>query len=113
MNMIFREFLILYQFFFSPQVKRSVIISNEDGISELSHELLNDLRLRATQPLGPLPHGIFAAGGGLCAHTRKKRLRATRIFAAGGGLCAHTSKKRPRALGYLHRSGKPQNIMEL
>ena len=84
MNMIFREFLILYQFFFSPQVKRSVIISNEDGISELSHELLNDLRLKAT-----------------------------RIFAAGGGLCAHTRKKRPRALGYLHRSGKPQNIMEL
>ena len=63
MNMVFREFLILYQFFFSPQVKRSVIISNEDGISELSHELLNDLRLRA--------------------------------------------------LGNLHRSGKPQNIMEL
>ena len=29
----------------SPQVKRSAIISNKHGIQELSHELLNDLRL--------------------------------------------------------------------
>ena len=40
------NFLILYQFFFSPQVKRSVIIGNKHGICELSHELPNDLRLR-------------------------------------------------------------------
>ena len=31
---------------FSPQVKRSVIISNKHGIYELLHELPNDLRLR-------------------------------------------------------------------
>ena len=32
--------------FISPQVKRCVIITYEHGIYELSHELLNDLRLR-------------------------------------------------------------------
>ena len=29
---IFREFLIIYQIFFLPQVKRDVIISNKNGI---------------------------------------------------------------------------------
>ena len=32
--------------FFSPQVKRSVIISNEDGIYKLPQELPNDLTFR-------------------------------------------------------------------
>ena len=31
--------------FFSPQVKRSVIINNKYGIYELPHELLNNSRL--------------------------------------------------------------------
>ena len=43
MDIISWKFLILYQFFFSPQVKRSVIISNKNGIYELSHDLWNDL----------------------------------------------------------------------
>ena len=34
------------QIFFSPQVKRSIIISNIHGIYELPHELPNDLTLR-------------------------------------------------------------------
>ena len=33
------------QIFLSPQVKRSVTITNKHGISELSHELANDLKL--------------------------------------------------------------------
>ena len=33
---------MLYQIFFSPQVKQSVIISNKTGIHESSHELPND-----------------------------------------------------------------------
>ena len=37
---------MFYQIFLSPQVKQIVIISNEHGIYELPHELLNDLRLR-------------------------------------------------------------------
>ena len=37
MDIIFEDFLILYQNFFSPQVKRSVIISNKHGIYELPH----------------------------------------------------------------------------
>ena len=45
MGIIFRDFLILYQVFFSPQVKQSVIISYKHGIYELPHELTNDLRL--------------------------------------------------------------------
>ena len=36
----------MFHIFFSPQVKRSVIISNIDDIYDLTHELLNDLRLR-------------------------------------------------------------------
>ena len=46
MDIIFRDLLITYQIFFSPQVKRSVIISNKHGIKELAHDLQNDLRLR-------------------------------------------------------------------
>ena len=34
------------QIFLSPQVKRSLIISNKYGIYELPHKLSNDLRLR-------------------------------------------------------------------
>ena len=44
-EIIFEEFLILYQIFFSLQVKRSMIVSNKHGIYELRHELPNDLRL--------------------------------------------------------------------
>ena len=43
---IFSDILIDEQIFFSPQVKGSMIISNEHGIHELPHELPNDLRLR-------------------------------------------------------------------
>ena len=35
------DFLMFYQIFVSPQVKRSTIISNTHGVYELSHELLN------------------------------------------------------------------------
>ena len=42
MDIIFEDFLILYQKFFSPQVKQSMIISNKHGI----YELPNDLTLR-------------------------------------------------------------------
>ena len=38
--------LMLYQIFLSPQVKRSAIISNKQGVYELPHKLLNDLILR-------------------------------------------------------------------
>ena len=37
---------MLDQIFFSPQVKRSVILSNKHGIYELPEDLLNNLRLR-------------------------------------------------------------------
>ena len=42
---ILRLFNVL-PIFFSPQVKRSVIISNKHDIHELPRELKNDLRLR-------------------------------------------------------------------
>ena len=41
---MFWDFLMFYQIFFSPQVKRSVIITNNYGIWELHHKFLNDLR---------------------------------------------------------------------
>ena len=37
---------MLYQIFLSPQVNRSAIISNTQGVYELPYELLNDVRLR-------------------------------------------------------------------
>ena len=44
---ILRPFVTLPIFlFFSPQMKRSVVISNKHGIYELPHELLNDLMFR-------------------------------------------------------------------
>ena len=42
---IFWGFLIFKQIFFSPQVKRRVIIGIKHGMYELPHELSNDLRL--------------------------------------------------------------------
>ena len=43
---VFFDFLMFYQSFFSPKVKRRVIISNKHDIYELPHKFLNDLRLR-------------------------------------------------------------------
>ena len=37
---------MLWQIFFLPQVKRSMIITYKHGIYELPHEMLNELRLR-------------------------------------------------------------------
>ena len=42
---------MFYQIFLSPQVKRSAIISNKNGIYKLPHELPNDLRLRILENL--------------------------------------------------------------
>ena len=44
MYIIFWDSLILYQIFFSPQVKQSMILSNKHGIHQLPHKLPNDLR---------------------------------------------------------------------
>ena len=44
MVLIFWDFLMFDQIFFSPQIKRSVIIGNKHGLYELPHELQNDLR---------------------------------------------------------------------
>ena len=37
---------MFYQIFLSPQVKQCAIITYEDGIYDLPHELPNDLKLR-------------------------------------------------------------------
>ena len=50
--------------FLSPQVKRILIISNNHGIYEFPHELLNDWRP---------PQGIFAAGGAFVPTQEKKK----------------------------------------
>ena len=42
---IFWDFLMFYQIFLSPQVKRCMIITYKHGTYELLHELPNDLRL--------------------------------------------------------------------
>ena len=43
---MFMDFLMFFQIFISPQVKRSAIISYTDGIYVLSQKLPNNLRLR-------------------------------------------------------------------
>ena len=43
---IFWDFLVFYQIFLSPQVKRWTISTYKHGIYELPKELPNDLRLR-------------------------------------------------------------------
>ena len=43
---IFWDFLIFYQIFLSPHVKRSAIITNKYGVYKLPHKLPNSLRLR-------------------------------------------------------------------
>ena len=45
-DIIFGEFFILYQIFFSPQMSPSVIISNRHGIYQLPDEFPNNLKLR-------------------------------------------------------------------
>ena len=45
MVIIFLDFLMTDQIFFSPQVNQSMINSNKQGIYALPHEFLNDLRL--------------------------------------------------------------------
>ena len=68
MDIIFWDFLILYQILFSPQVKRNVIISNKHGIYELPNELQNDLR-----------HGIFAAGRAFMPTQEKKKKKKKKL----------------------------------
>ena len=46
MKIILWDFLMFYQIFLSPQVKRTAIISNRQGVYELLHELPDNLRLR-------------------------------------------------------------------
>ena len=46
MEIILCDFLMFYQIFLPPQVRRSAIISNKQGLYELPQELRNDLRLR-------------------------------------------------------------------
>ena len=46
---IFLDSFMVEQIFFSPQVKPSIINSNELGLYELPHELLNVLGLRISQ----------------------------------------------------------------
>ena len=46
MDIIFWEFFLLYQIFFSPQVQRSVIISNKHVIYELPDKMSENLKLR-------------------------------------------------------------------
>ena len=41
---VFWDFLVFYQIFFSPQAKRCSIITYKHGIYELPHELPKDLR---------------------------------------------------------------------
>ena len=45
-EIILWDFLMFYQILLSPQVKRSAINSNKQGVCEMPHELPNGLRFR-------------------------------------------------------------------
>ena len=82
---IFWDFLMFYQIYLSPQVKRWAIISYKHGIYELSHELPNDLRLRKLRDLRklgnirkvPKLHRIITQ----CPVPPKKKMKALPILA--------------------------------
>ena len=46
MEIILWDFLMIYQIFLPPQVKQNVISINKQGVYELPHELLNNLRFK-------------------------------------------------------------------
>ena len=69
MDIVFEDFLILYQNFFSPQVKRSVIISNKHGLYELLYTSVTGVaqQIQTQDPLKlvytrkiPKPHKTIA-----------------------------------------------------
>ena len=64
---IFRDSLMFYQVFFSPQVKRCAIITYKHGIYELPNELPKDLRLRK------FSRHFRRWGGPKCPHKKKKK----------------------------------------
>ena len=65
---IFWDFLMFYQIFLSPEVKRCAIITYKHGIYKLPHKLTNYLRPTAFSPLGGL------------ANTRKEKDSDHRIL---------------------------------
>ena len=46
MLVLFWDFLMFDQIFYSPQVKQSVVIIDKNGMYKLSRKLPNDLRLK-------------------------------------------------------------------
>ena len=52
MVIIVWDFLIFYDFVFLSQVKWSVVINNNNGVHEFSHEFPNDGRLKGLMEFG-------------------------------------------------------------
>ena len=49
MEIILSDFLMFYQIFLLPQVKRSAFVSNKQGVYELPHDLLSNLTINKNQ----------------------------------------------------------------
>ena len=56
---IFWDFLMFYQIFLSPQVKRSAVITYKNGLFELPRQLLNDLRFKRLGELETNPFTLL------------------------------------------------------
>ena len=107
MFIIFLDILIDEQIFFSPQVKRNVIISNEHCIYESPHKLPNDSSPRPqcphkkknkkTQHLR-IPTAFSPLEGSPCPNKKKKtqhlRKMPTAFSPLGGFLYPHKKKKK-------------------
>ena len=57
------------QIILSPQLKRSLIVSNKRGIYELPHELLNNLRLKSLNFIEL--YSVFLPQRKLCQYYQK------------------------------------------
>ena len=102
---LFWDLSMFYQIFFSPQVKRSVIISNKHGIIDLPCKLPNDLRLRLL-PLSPL-------GGLSCPQKEKKTWTPGHGIPPMRGLLHPHQKKtqNPGKLGNIPKISKYHRII--
>ena len=74
------DFSMFYQIFLSPEVKRGAIITYKHDISELPHELLNDLRLALFYPKTRVSLGYFVSYFSLLNNPTQQRKQRRKSY---------------------------------
>ena len=114
-DIVFWDFLMFDKIFFSPQEKRSVIISNKHGIYELTHELPKDLRLKLLRflKLYLLDHGYYLTPP--CSNLIRPELPPPPASpsAPGSLVNPHSAKPSHKSISYHtctpHKKSPPQS----